>query len=102
MPYVHPVDVAARREAKAVRARELAAQRRQLEDELHSKLLLQLQTQFVRGYVELGALLRISPRLAQDIAKRPDAPRARALGDRTMLWSTREWIDYVLAQEKVR
>lgn len=99
MPYVRSDELEASRSTKAARVRELAAQRRQLEEELHSKLLLQLQSQFVRGYVELGALLRVSPRLAQDIAKRPDSPRARTLGHRTMLWSAREWIDYVLSHE---
>lgn len=103
MPFERPEEAAARREAKSARARELAQIRAELDRSVEERVLLQLSLEFVRGFEELGALMRVSSRAAQEIAARSGFPAACSpTGDRVRLWHRRAVIEWLLAQELAR
>ena len=98
MPFERPEDQAARRASKARRAKRLALQQLILSRAVEARLLLTLKAQFLRGFDELAALLRVSPRLAAVIAARKDFVRAKRLADRTRVWKTEAVIAWIEAQ----
>jgi hypothetical protein len=99
MPYESPEQIADRKKRKAARAHELAARQRRLDNAIYSRLLIALSAQYVRGFDELGALLRVSTRQAQEIAARPNFPRKKNIGDRIALFKTEDVIAWIDRQE---
>ena len=96
MPFEQPGQAAVRRAAKAQRAKELAEKKKARDLLVQERLLVTLSAQYVRGYEELGALLRVSERQAFSIASRPDFPKPRSISEGVRLWKTESvitWID---------
>jgi len=99
MPFEPDDQRAARLRAKAERAKELAERKRALDDDLQQRLLLQLQSQFVRGADELAALLRVSRTAAIEIAARHGFPAACSpTGDKVRCWRTVRVIEWLEQQ----
>jgi hypothetical protein len=100
MPFETEAQAAERKAKKAEQSRALFARQQELQRAVEERLLLNLSAQYIRGYDELAALLRVSARAAVDVSKQPGFPRPKnPLGDRVKLWRTDAVIQWIDAQE---